>query len=85
MEGMRSLDKEGGTQYTLFYRTFDEVAYFRVPKSVGTALKCFSDEKMQPSSKKPSQVNGNDMFRRVVHYLYDEEQINVWCERKHFV
>ena len=48
---MRELDKGGGTQYTLFYRTFDEVAYFRVPKSVGTALKCFSDEKMQPSSK----------------------------------
>ena len=36
---MRELDKGGGTQYTLFYRTFDEVAYFRVPKSVGTALK----------------------------------------------
>ena len=57
-----SLTKGGGTRYTLFYRTFDEVAYFRVPKSVGTALKCFSDEKMQPSSKKPSQANAMTCF-----------------------
>jgi len=28
----------------------------------------------------PLQANGNDMFRRVVHYLYTEEQMNVWCE-----
>src|SRR6266567_5408747 len=50
MEGMRSLDKGGGTQYTLFYRTFDEVAYIWVPSSVGTGLKCFFDGKMQPAS-----------------------------------
>jgi hypothetical protein len=25
-----------------------------------------------------SKIDG--MVRRVVHYLYDEEQTNVWCE-----
>ena len=46
-------------------------------KHLGGHLRgCFN-----PSSKKqPLHADGINMFRRVVHYLYTEEQMNVWCE-----
>ena len=69
----QSLDKGERNKYTDF-----------IERSMKTRASGFliRTQLLSPFVKKPLQANRkiDDMVRSFVHYLYNEEQIHVWCE-----